>query len=113
MTTLTNRNVAFVGGLPRTGGSLLPFIFDGIPGVYTPPFEVHIAGPTGGDVRACDLVQQDPNRVVALTSRLKVLNKEKYPPKPITCKTGDRFTFDAVRYFEEYRDMAARGEVPY
>ena len=110
-TQLTNRNVMFVGGLPRTGGSMLPFMFDGIPGIYTPPFEMHIAGRTGADVREDDLRDQDPSRVVAITSRLKVLGKEQHPPKPIACKTKDRFTFDSGLFFDEYVAAVRRGEV--
>ncbi len=110
-TQLTNRNVMFVGGLPRTGGSLLPFVFDGIPGIYTVPFEMHIAGATGEDVREEDLRDQDPSRVVAITSRLKIRGKEHHPPKPIACKTKDRFTFDSQLFFDEYVAAVGRGEV--
>ena len=109
--SLTNRNVLFVGGLGRTGGSLLPFMLDGARGVYTPPFEVHIAGVTGADVRASDLNESDVDRIIALTSRLKVLGKEKYLPKPISCKTGKHFTFDTQRYYERYREIVSLGHV--
>ena len=111
LTQLTNQDVMFVGGLPRTGGSMLPFMFDGMPGVYTPPFEMHIAGATGDDVRDEDLRNQEPSRVVAITSRLKVQGKEQHPPKPIACKGRMEFTFDSELFYDEYVAAVRRGEV--
>src|SRR3989304_4746069 len=38
-----NSRVFLVGGLSRTGGSLIPFLIDGHPGFFGIPFELHLS----------------------------------------------------------------------
>ena len=44
---LTNESFVLVGGLPRSGGSLLPFFLDGSPGIMSLPFELHVSNSLG------------------------------------------------------------------
>jgi len=41
---MTNQQVVFVGGLGRTGGTMLPLMFDGVPSVHAVPFELDVTG---------------------------------------------------------------------
>jgi hypothetical protein len=42
-TKLSNASILLVGGLPRTGGSLLPFLIDGHESFFGIPFELHLS----------------------------------------------------------------------
>jgi hypothetical protein len=44
----SNASIILVGGLPRTGGSLLPFLIDGHEGFFGMPFELHLSQVFGG-----------------------------------------------------------------
>jgi hypothetical protein len=104
---LSNRNVVYVGGLPRTGGTLLPYLLDGLPGVYTVPWEVPLATAPGRVARPADVRPDDPAGTVRRLCPFE--EGEAGEAKPLGLNIVTEFPFDEEAYWERLRALAATG----
>ena len=70
----TNKSIVLVGGLGRTGGSLVPFFLDGNPGMVSLPFEMHLSNTIGFNVTDTFLQAADQTEILRTIVKPQLFN---------------------------------------
>lgn len=97
-----------VGGLPRSGGSLVPFFLDGNPGVVSLPFELHVSNKLGSNVT--DLLFQNENHLVILSAiiRNQLLNNSTMNRID---KSKQEYVFDSSNFLKKIKNKLRNKEI--